>query len=146
MNESCLAYRIKISDSDGEKTPTNVKELVEKMRQHIKQSEEKLAEPESKQQEVLEKINCRAKNSSSPPSLARLHAEKKPEKNKSGKKRGGQPGHKGHSRFLDELSECESVLEHQRETCSCCKEILLGKDSNPYRHQILEMGASAQQS
>ncbi|MFN6452928.1 MAG: IS66 family transposase [Nostoc sp. EfeVER01] len=139
MKENCLAYGIEISDSDWDKTPTIVKQLVEKMGQHIKKSEEKLAELEAKQQELLEKINCTSKNSSSPPSLDPLHAEKKPEKKKSGKKRGGQPGHKGHSRFLYDVSECSSVLDHHPKTCSCCKEILLGEDANPYRHQIIEI-------
>jgi mRNA-degrading endonuclease RelE of RelBE toxin-antitoxin system len=68
-----------------------------------------------------------------------LDAEKRPEKKKSGKKRGGQAGHKGHSRLLYELSECESVLNHHPETCRCCGEILLGEDANPYRHQIVEI-------
>ncbi len=139
MDENCLAYGIEISDSDWEKTPTNVKQLVDKMRQHIKQSEEKLAEQEAKQQELLEKINCTSKNSSSPPSLDPLNAEKRQEKKKSGKKRGGQPGHKGHSRFLYELSECESVLDHHPQTCNCCGEKLSGEDTNPYRHQIVEI-------
>jgi transposase len=139
MDENCLAYGIQISDSDWEKTPTNVKQLVEKMRQHIKQSEEKLAEQAAKEQELLEKINCTSKNSSSPPSSDPLNAQKRQEKKKSGKKRGGQPGHKGHSRFLYELSECESVLDHHPQTCSCCGEILLGEDANPYRHQIVEI-------
>lgn len=139
MDENCLTYGIEISDSDWEKTPANVKELVEKMGQHIKKSDELLAEQEAKHQELLEKINRTSKNSSSPPSSDPLHAEKKPEKKKSGKKRGGQPGHKGHSRELYELSECESVLDHHPQTCSCCGEILLGEDTNPYRHQIVEI-------
>ncbi|MEH2449382.1 MAG: transposase, partial [Nostoc sp.] len=139
MDENGLAYGIEISDSDWEKTPANVKQLVEKMGQHIKESEEKLAELEAKQQELLEKINRTSKNSSSPPSMNPLDAEKRPEKKKSGKKRGGQAGHKGHSRLLYELSECESVLNHHPETCSCCGEILLGEDTNPYRHQIVEI-------
>ena len=139
MDENCLAYGIEISDVYWEKTPANVKELVEKMGQHIKKSEEKLAEQEAKHQELLEKINRTSKNSSSPPSSDPLHAEKKPEKKKSGKKRGGQPGHKGHSRFLYELSECESVLDHHPLTCRCCGEKLRGEDANPYRHQIVEI-------
>ncbi len=139
MDKNCLAYGIEISDLDWEKTPTNVKQLVEKMRQHIKESEEKLAEQEAKQQELLEKINCTSKNSSSPPSLDPLNAEKRQEKKKSGKKRGGQPGHKGHSRFLYELSECKSVLDHHPQTCNCCGEKLGGEDTNPYRHQVVEI-------
>jgi hypothetical protein len=104
---------------------------VEKMGQHIKQSEERLAEQEAKQQELLEKINRTSKNSSSPPSLDPLNAEKVQEKKKTGKKRGGQPGHKGHNRFLYELSECENVLDHHPQTCSCCGEKLRGEDVNP---------------
>jgi transposase len=139
MNENGFAYGIEISDLDWEKTPANVKELVEKMGQHIKQLEERLAEQEAKQQELLEKINRTSKNSSSPPSLDPLNAEKVQEKKKTGKKRGGQPGHKGHSRFLYELSECENVLDHHPQTCSCCGEKLRGEDVNPYRHQIVEI-------
>ncbi len=42
MDENCLAYGIEISDLDWEKTPASVKQLVEKMGQHIKQSEKEL--------------------------------------------------------------------------------------------------------
>ena len=58
---------------------------------------------------------------------------------KSGKKRGGQPGHKGHSRHLYSVSECEAVLDHHPETCSCCGEKLSGEDINPLRHQIVDI-------
>ncbi|WP_017316668.1 DUF6444 domain-containing protein [Mastigocladopsis repens] len=112
MEENCLAYGIEISDLDWDKTPASVKQLVEKMGQHIKQSEKRLADLEAKQQELLEKINCTSKNSSIPPSSDPLHAEKKPEKKKSGKKRGGQPGHKGHSRFLIVLGTLKARI-HQ---------------------------------
>jgi transposase len=139
MDKNCLAYGIEIPDSDWEKTPASVKQLVEKMGQFTKELEKKLTDLESKQQELLEKINRTSKNSSSPPSSDPLNAEKKKEKKKSGLKRGGQPGHKGHSRFLYDVSECESVLEHHPLTCSCCGEKLEGEDGNPYRHQIVEI-------
>jgi hypothetical protein len=35
MEENCLAYGIEISDLDWDKTPASVKQLVEKMGQHI---------------------------------------------------------------------------------------------------------------
>ena len=139
MEENCLAYGIEILESDWEKTPASVKKLLEQMGQHIKQSEKELAELKAQQQELLEKINRTSKNSSAPPSLDPPNAEKRPEKKKTGKKRGGQPGHKGHSRFLYESSECESVLDHHPETCRCCGERLNGEDANPYRHQIVEI-------
>ncbi|WP_414623389.1 IS66 family transposase zinc-finger binding domain-containing protein [Calothrix sp. CCY 0018] len=139
MDVKCLIYGIEIPNSDWEKTPTSVKELVEKMGQHIKQSEKELADLETKQQELLEKINRTSNNSSSPPSTDPPSAEKPVKKNKSGKKRGGQPGHKGHSRFLYEPSYCEEVLNHHPEICNCCGEKLSGEDGNPYRHQVVEI-------
>lgn len=139
MDVNRLAYGIEIPREDWESTPASVKQLVEKMGQHIKESEKRLADLEVKQQELLEKINCTSKNSSSPPSTDPLNAPKQPKKKKSGLKRGGQPGHKGHSRFLYEASECDSIVDHQPETCKCCGEKLSGEDSNPYRHQIVEI-------
>lgn len=139
MDENCLAYGIEISDSDWEKTPPSVKQLVEKMGQCIKESEKRLSELELKQQELLEKINRTSLNSSSPPSSDPPNAEKDPEKKKTSKKRGGQPGHKGHSRVLYSEQECEKVLDHHPLTCRCCGETLSGEDANPYRHQIVEI-------
>ena len=114
-----LFYGIEIPNSDWEKTPTSVKELVEKLGQLIKQSEKELADKESQNQDLLEKINRTSNNSSSPPSADPLSVEKPRQKKNSGKKRGGQPGHKGHSRFLYEPEDC-TVLDHHPETCICC--------------------------
>lgn len=139
MDVKCLFFGIEIPNSDWEKTPLSVKELVEKLGQLVRQSEQELADKESQNQELLEKINRTSNNSSSPPSADPLGAEKSQKKKKSGKKRGGQPGHRGHSRFLYEPSECESVLDHHPETCSCCGERLTGVDAFPYRHQVVEI-------
>lgn len=57
-------------------------------------------------QELLQKINRTSNNSSSPPSADPLNVEKAQKKNKSGKKRGGQRGHKGHSRFYGNVDGC----------------------------------------
>ncbi len=45
-------------------------------------------------EELEEKLNRTSKNSSSPPSIDPLNVEKKVVKKKSGRKIGGQPGHK----------------------------------------------------
>jgi transposase len=139
MDVQCLIFGIEIPNSDWEKTPPSVKELVEKLGQRINTKEKELAEKEAQNQELLEKINQTSKNSSSPPSVDPLNAEKPRKKKKSGKKRGGQPGHKGHSRFFYDASECQEVFNHHPETCSCCGEKLSGVDGSPYRHQIVEI-------
>ena len=100
MDTNCLIYGIEIPNSDWDNTPASVRDLVEKLGQRIKKSEEKLANSEARNQELLEKINRTSKNSSSPPSSDLPSISKPPKKKKSGKKRGGQPGHKGHSRHL----------------------------------------------
>ncbi len=127
--KNCLTYGIEISDDYWEGTPASVRQLVEKMGQHIKQSDQELADLKAQQQELLEKINRTSKNSSSPPSSDLPSPQKRPEKKKTGKKRGGQAGHKGHSRFLYELSDCEIVFNHRPETCNCCKQKLSGEDA-----------------
>ncbi len=91
------------------------------------------------QQQLLEKVNSTSKNSSSPPSLDPPGFEKKPKKSKSGKKRGGQPGHEGKSRELYPVEKCTSVIEHHPTACTSCGEILNGEDGSPYRHQIVEI-------
>ena len=74
-----------------------------------------------------------------PPSADPLSAQKPEKKKKSGKKRGGQPGHKGHSRFFYEKEDCTAVLDDHPETCSCCGEKLSGEDARPYRHQTVDI-------
>lgn len=91
------------------------------------------------QQQLLEKVNSTSKNSSSPPSSDPPSLGKKPQKSKSGKKRGGQPGHEGKSRDLYPIEKCSEVIEHHPTTCACCGEILSGEDENPKRHQIVEI-------
>ncbi|WP_373526614.1 IS66 family transposase [Nostoc sp.] len=139
MDKNCLNYGIEISDSDWEGTPASVRQLVEKMGQHIQKSDQELADLKAQQQELLEKINRTSNNSSSSPSSDPPSAQKPTEKKKTGFKRGGQPGHKGHSRFLYEPEDCKEVLNHRPETCSCCGEKLSGEDADPYRHQIVEI-------
>ena len=57
MDTNCLVYGIEIPNSDWDNTPASVRELVEKLGQRIKKSEEKLANSEARNQELLEKIN-----------------------------------------------------------------------------------------
>ena len=139
MDENCPAYTQQISAQDWERTPASVKKLVEEMAQHIGQLEKKLAELEAQQQQLLEKINRTSKNSSVPPSSDPPSAPKSQLQRKSGKKRGGQPGHEGHSRSLYSVEQCESVTDHYPEKCVCCGGKLGGEDANPYRHQIVEI-------
>ncbi|MHC5731912.1 MAG: DUF6444 domain-containing protein, partial [Nostoc sp.] len=105
MEQKRVNHIDQISTEDWGKTPTSVKKLVEEMAQQIEQQEKKLAEVLTAQEQLLEKINQTSKNSSSPPSSDPPGFGKKPTKQKSSKKRGGQPGHTGNSRDLYAIEE-----------------------------------------
>lgn len=140
MEKKCPAYLEQIPPEDWEKTPDSVKKLVEEMAAGMEQLKQQQAELSVVQQQLLEKVNrTLSKNSSSPPSQDPPGFGKKPQKPKSSKKRGGQPGHDGHSRDLYPIEECLDVFNHHPKVCSGCGESLSGEDDNPYRHQIVEI-------
>ena len=139
MEQQRPAYLEQISQEDWEKTPASVKKLVEETVQRIERLEQQQSELLAVQQQLLEKVQRTSKNSSSPPSLDPPGFGKKPEKQKSGKKRGGQPGHKGHSRDLYPIEKCSEVIDYHPQECANCGENLSGEDPNPYRHQIVEI-------
>ena len=79
-------------------------------------------------------------NSSKPPSadgpgVARQKAKPK------GKKRGGQPGHRGNRRALLPIEQVDHVVTLVPQKCDGCKRALVGKDAIPLRHQVVEIPA-----
>lgn len=135
-----------IPNDDWEQTPLSVKQLVENQSERLGQLEERLgklkqqlAELQAENQLLREQHKRTSSNSSQPPSSDPPSTPKRQRQRKSGKKRGGQPGHQGHSRPLYAVEECAWVLDHYPEHCRCCGEELQGEDANPYRHQIVEL-------
>ena len=138
--------RTMIPNSDWEQTPLSVKQWVESREQRIQELEQQqaaqqqqISELQTQIQLLQEKQNRTSSNSSTPPSLDPPQAQKRRPKKSSGKQRGGQPGHQGHSRPLYPIEQCESVIDHYPEQCSCCGGHLHGEDANPYRHQVVEI-------
>ena len=78
-------------------------------------------------------------NSSLPPSTQHPHAQPPPQKRKSKKKRGGQPGHEKHERPLIPTDECDDVQPLKPTECRRCGEKLSGSDPEPLRHQVWEL-------
>lgn len=79
------------------------------------------------------------RNSSLPPSSEHPHAKPAPQRQPSGKKRGGQPGHPKHERALIPVEECQAVFPLKPKECRRCGETLAGSDSEPLRHQVWEI-------
>ena len=89
--------------------------------------------------ELEARVNKTPRNSSLPPSSEHPHAKPKPKRRKSGRKRGGQPGHPKHERTLIPVEQCMQVVPLIPENCRRCGEALTGSDSEPLRHQVWEI-------
>jgi transposase len=87
----------------------------------------------------LEAAKKTPRNSSLPPSSEHPHAKPVPPQAKSGKKRGGQPGHAKHERALIPTEQCQSVVECVPRVCRRCGAGLTGRDAQPRRHQVWDI-------
>ena len=79
------------------------------------------------------------RNSSLPPGSQHPHAKPAPPKQKSKRKRGGQPGHARCERPLIPAADCTRVIELQPTICRRCGRKLSGCDAQPLRHQVWEL-------
>lgn len=85
---------------------------------------------------LKEQLNTNSKNSSLPPS--RDVKKKKQTKPKSGRKPGGQLGHKGHQRALVSIEKVSSVIVCPPQShCGCGSELKIA--SKYERHQVFEL-------
>jgi transposase len=89
--------------------------------------------------ELEARLNKSPRNSSLPPSTEHPHAKPIPQRQKSRRKRGGQPGHPKHERTLIPPEECQAVIPIKPEACRRCGQSLDGNDPEPLRHQVWEI-------
>jgi transposase len=129
MEEKQLLETAEIDENDWEQTPVSVRNLVVKLFDKIEQLEKHLKELQETNEKISEKVNQNSQNSNNPPTSEPLNVEiPKKKKKLGGKKRGGQIGHKGHSRFLYSEEKCKEIIEHHPDSCKCCGEKLRGID------------------
>ena len=88
---------------------------------------------------IEEQLCQNSQNSSMLPSQDGFQKKGFTVKEKSTKKRGGQPGHGGHEMKFHDLCAEDIRIEHRPTTYLTCGEPLTGNDAEPYRHQILEL-------
>ena len=80
-----------------------------------------------------------SRTSSKPPSTDAPWAKNASKKKPSGRKRGGQPGHKGAQRKPAPPEDVDETKMVKPSHCSSCTEPLFGEDPNPWRHQIIDI-------
>jgi transposase len=119
-----------ITPEEWQQTPASVQNWIGELVAEVKQLRETV-------EQLQGIVNRNSQNSSQPPSQDR--PEQNPAKEPSGprRKRGGQPGHRGHHRVL--VDEVDEVVVY-KPTCGVgCGALLLGEDPSPYRHQVTEL-------
>lgn len=121
-----------ISDEEWAATPEAVREFILAALASIEWLKQRLAALE-------EQRNRTSRNSSKPPSSDPPGTPKPPRKTSSGRKRGGQPGHRGHGRKLKPAEEVDRIVDVKPTCCGACGALLLGEDPEPARRQMTEI-------
>jgi transposase len=78
-------------------------------------------------------------NSSKPPSTDPPGAPPPTRPKRKGRKRGGQPGHKKHTRELVPSAQVTRLQVLKPCACRKCGKALVGSDPDPYRHQVVDV-------
>jgi transposase len=99
---------------------------------------ERIAHLEEENRQLKERLNLNSSNSSKPPS-SDAPGTPRPPKKPTGRHPGGQPGHKKHERRLLPAEAVQHFIELVPKECKGCGRRLKGKDSEPHRHQVVEV-------
>jgi transposase len=98
---------------------------------------------EARVAELERRLNRSSRNSSLPPSQDPPSAPPRPGGTRSGRGRGGQPGHEGRHRRLLPPEQVDEVVEHWPERCRSCAHVFRGPErvdaAEPWRHQVAEL-------
>jgi transposase len=121
-----------ISIEDWAATPPVVQELVRSLFATVQQLTHRMVDLEERQRQT-------SRNSSKPPSSDPPSAPPRTQRTPSGRKQGGQKGHKGQGRKLKAAAEVTRVVDIKPVCCAECGALLLGEDTHPARHQVTEL-------
>jgi transposase len=108
--------------------------LLGPQKEPIRQLQQQLAD-------ATAKLNTNSSNSSLPPSSDRFRGKRRPPPaaNQPRKKRGGQPGHRRHQRWLVPSDQVQQTIPCKPAACRRCGRPLRGTDPAPLRHQVAEL-------
>jgi len=106
--------------------------------ERIGELEAKLERALKRIEQLEEQLGSSSRNSSKPPSSDPPTVTREP-KTPTGRKPGGQPGHKRHQRELLPADKARSITECKPKHCGHCRRRLRGDDPRPARHQVWEL-------
>ena len=93
----------------------------------------------SQVQVLQERVNLNSRNSSKPPSSDGPGGANRAQRRASQRKRGAQPGHKGHSRALLDESEVDRVIDCRVPPVCECGGSVQWDGQPPRRHQVFDV-------
>lgn len=118
-----------------------VVEVLLRMDQQIRRLEERVARQDERIAELERRLNRSSRNSSAPPSSDPPNRPKR-SKDRSGRGRGGQPGHEGRGRDLLPACAVDEVIDHWPTRCACGHVFASHEHralATPARHQVEEL-------
>jgi transposase len=120
MSDSITDWKARADEANARADEANARAAAAEARAVA--AEARVAALEKRLAELLARLNQNSSNSHKPPSLDGPKDRKTRSKRKSssGRKAGGQPGHKGAHRALLPEEDVDRVVELRAETCSCC--------------------------
>ena len=135
-----------IPEADWLATPASVRTLIlvqqqeiQALRQENDELRSQLAALATELASLRERIGRSSRNSSKPPSSDGPGFKPPARRKGSGRKRGGQPGHPGSGPELLPIERVDEVMDHHPDACRRCGTLLEGEDSDPLRHQVIEI-------
>src|SRR3954451_4171664 len=99
----------------------------------------RVAELEQRVADLEARLKLNSTNSSKPPSSDPIGLKRKPPAPPTGRKSGGQPGHRRAQRPLVPPEKLRSTTDCRPTTCRRCDHPLLGDDPEPLIHQVADL-------
>jgi transposase len=112
---------------------------IEAQKRTIAEREQRIGQLEARLQELEALLARYSGNSSCPPSSDPPGAPPPARPKRTGRRRGGQPGHEKHSRELVPSERVTRTIVLKPSACRRCGDALTGDDPNPHRHQVIEV-------
>src|SRR6476619_2244823 len=124
-----MADRLPLDAGLAARTPPEVLRLLAQLLDRVKQLE-------VENRDLKARLGLNSSNSSKPPSTDPPNRKRKPPVPTSGRKRGGQPGHRRPDRPLVPPDQVDEVVECRPSHCGACDAALAGTDGDPRRRQV----------
>src|SRR5450759_5095354 len=105
----------------------------------VESYEQRLGQLETRIKDLENRLKLNSTNSSKPPSSDPIGLKRKPPAPPSGKKRGGQPGHRQAYRSLVPPEKVHETVHCKPSACRRCGHGLSGNDPEPLIQQVAEL-------